>query len=152
MLKWGRNEKKWLSAFLFGHERQKLFPCIFIQLIRLQASSRISMRKLSVYDGWIRFSILLTLFSERMSAPLRKHMLATMDQPYVKLPCQFQFVLLKFFNISGSFNKILALTLNICCVDVHDAGKRLRVEIIAWMFHSIYSGILLGEMQRCLVE
>ena len=72
---------------------------VFFFYIRLQAISRISMRNRSVYDGLVGFSILLMLFSEGTSAPLRKHMWATMDQPYVKLSCQFQFVLLKAFSI-----------------------------------------------------
>ena len=94
--------------------------------IRLQTSSRISMRNRFVYDGWgyIFSSIMLTFFTEtsamRTSAPLRKHMWATMDQRYVLLLFQFQFAL-KRFDTSGSVNELLAFTQNICCVDVQDA-------------------------------
>ena len=58
----------------------------------------------------------------RTSAPLRKHMWATIDRRYVPLSFQFQFSL-KLFNTSGYVNEIhvLAPTQNICCTDVHDA-------------------------------
>ena len=88
--------------------------------IRLHASSRNSMRTRFVYDDGYHFSrIMLTFFIAtsplRTPAPLRKHMWVTMDQRYVKLSFQFQFAL-KHFNTSGSVNKILAFTQNICCV------------------------------------
>ena len=46
------------------------FDGFFFFYIRLQASSLISMRNRSVYDVWIRFSILLTLFSEGSINPM----------------------------------------------------------------------------------
>ena len=95
--------------------------------IRLQASSRISMRNRCVYDGWVMYifsSIMPTFFTRtsplRTSAPPRKHMWATVYRRHVPLSFRFQFAL-KLFNTSGSINEILAFTQNICCVDVYDA-------------------------------
>ena len=80
-------------------------------------------------DGYNFNSIMLTFSTEtsplRTSAPLRKHMWATMDQSYVPLSFEFQFAL-KLFNTSGSVNEILAFT-----VDVNDVKKRICAEILA---------------------
>ena len=74
--------------------------------------------------GYNFSSIVLTFFTEtlplRTSAPLGKHMWATMDQHCVQLSFQFQFAL-KLFNTSRYVNEKPAFTHDIGCVDVHDA-------------------------------
>ena len=73
--------------------------------------------------GYNFSSIMLTFFTKpspiRTSASFRNHIWATVDQRCVQLAFQFQFSL-KLFNTSESVNEILAFTINICCVDVHD--------------------------------
>ena len=110
----------------------------FFFYIRLQASSLISMRNRSVYNVWIIFSILLTLFSEGSINPM------------LKLSCQFQFALLKAFQYirifqrnTGFYPKHL-LRWRSRRLETHLSWNYCIAKNV-WMFHNIYSGILRGE-------
>ena len=114
--------------------------------IRLQASSRISMRNRCVYDAWVYFSqyyadvLYRNVTIENVSTTPKESIWAIMGRRYAPLSFQFQFAL-KLFNTSGSVNEILAFTQIICCVDVHDAQKRIWYAFIfiaknVWIFHT----------------
>ena len=94
--------------------------CIRLQASMAEFQCRVD---LCMMDGQIFSRLMPTFFIKtsplRKSVPLRKHMWATIDQRYASLSFQFPFAL-KLFNTSGSVNEIVAFTINISCVDVHD--------------------------------